>query len=360
MKNKILFIINGYGLGNSTRCSAIIEYLKAKGYEIDCITSNNSTFYFSGNENISALLEFSPLKYSTTSEGEISSLLTFINGPRLLKSFIKNVRILKKRIENENYKAVVIDSDYSILPLIFKKSFTLVAINNAEQTVASSEGLPTKNREIFFQYLLERLDCSFHRLVPDLVLAPQWQPAPENTSNIKALPLIVRSGYQSTASPGKLSKILMMFSGAGFQINQRIIRELILPRDVTMDVLGLEGEDSENIRFHGKVHDSSEFVKNCNVMIINAGFSSISEALALKKPMLLLPVNNHYEQLTNALGIENLGVGQIGNPLNLQFDLNEFLSKYQQYTEVFKKTTIECNGASLAAGHIDQLIKSKS
>ena len=38
---KILFIVNGLGLGNSTRCESIIESLIFKGKTIDIITSGN-------------------------------------------------------------------------------------------------------------------------------------------------------------------------------------------------------------------------------------------------------------------------------------------------------------------------------
>ena len=46
MVKKILFLINGLGLGNSTRCSAIIERLILKKCEVSVITSGNGEWFF--------------------------------------------------------------------------------------------------------------------------------------------------------------------------------------------------------------------------------------------------------------------------------------------------------------------------
>ena len=45
MKKKIIFLINGLGLGNSTRCEALINILKKK-YDIYLVLSGNSEWYF--------------------------------------------------------------------------------------------------------------------------------------------------------------------------------------------------------------------------------------------------------------------------------------------------------------------------
>ena len=46
MSARILFLVNGLGLGNSTRCHAIIERLIEKGAEVAVATSGNGLWYF--------------------------------------------------------------------------------------------------------------------------------------------------------------------------------------------------------------------------------------------------------------------------------------------------------------------------
>ena len=41
MSKKILFLVNGLGLGNSIRCYSIIERLKKQNNEITVVTSGN-------------------------------------------------------------------------------------------------------------------------------------------------------------------------------------------------------------------------------------------------------------------------------------------------------------------------------
>ena len=45
MNKKVLFLINGLGLGNSTRCFAIIERLFQLDTDVSIITSGNGSWF---------------------------------------------------------------------------------------------------------------------------------------------------------------------------------------------------------------------------------------------------------------------------------------------------------------------------
>ena len=45
-KRRILFLVNGLGLGNSTRCHAVMQRLIEHGAEIQVVTSGNGLWYF--------------------------------------------------------------------------------------------------------------------------------------------------------------------------------------------------------------------------------------------------------------------------------------------------------------------------
>jgi uncharacterized protein (TIGR00661 family) len=57
------------------------------------------------------------------------------------------------------------------------------------------------------------------------------------------------------------------------------------------------------------VKDNAHVVGAADLMLVNGGFSAVSEAFALRKPMVVLPIPNHAEQWVNARTIEQLGVG---------------------------------------------------
>ena len=50
-------------------------------------------------------------------------------------------------------------------------------------------------------------------------------------------------------------------------------------------------------------------ISNAKAIITNGGFTVISEALYLKKPIFSLPIKNQFEQILNGKFIQKLGVG---------------------------------------------------
>ena len=76
--------------------------------------------------------------------------------------------------------------------------------------------------------------------------------------------------------------------------------------------------------------------KNAKCVITNGGFSFITEALQLEKPVLSIPVNKQYEQILNAMFIERLGYGEHHDYIN-QNILDSFISKLEVYRNNIKK-----------------------
>ncbi|MGD0253893.1 MAG: hypothetical protein ABSC01_14500, partial [Verrucomicrobiota bacterium] len=69
MANSCLFVINGLGLGNSTRCHAVIERLAATGCRVHVLTSGNGLAYFEGKSCIESLHSMASFYYSGTNGG---------------------------------------------------------------------------------------------------------------------------------------------------------------------------------------------------------------------------------------------------------------------------------------------------
>jgi hypothetical protein len=67
--NSCLFVINGLGLGNSTRCHAVIERLAATGCRVHVLTSGNGLAYFEGKSCIESLHSMASFYYSGTNGG---------------------------------------------------------------------------------------------------------------------------------------------------------------------------------------------------------------------------------------------------------------------------------------------------
>ena len=98
-------------------------------------------------------------------------------------------------------------------------------------------------------------------------------------------------------------------------------------------------ENIGNLEF--KKFNEKEFVKDlidCEGVICNGGFTLISEAIYLNKPILTIPIKKHFEQLINAEYVQEKGYGKFYTDLDenivKEYILN--LHKYN-YTKIKQK-----------------------
>jgi uncharacterized protein (TIGR00661 family) len=91
-----------------------------------------------------------------------------------------------------------------------------------------------------------------------------------------------------------------------------------------------EGRD-DNLLF--KSFNEDDFFKDLSqarAVISNGGFTLISEAIYLGKPVLSVPVKKQFEQTLNALYLDRLGYGEFHENLERD-DIENFLSQLEEY-----------------------------
>ena len=69
--------------------------------------------------------------------------------------------------------------------------------------------------------------------------------------------------------------------------------------------------DMENLRVYSWIPSQLEMIKACDVVVGRAGHSTIMQAVSCGKPMILVPIPNHTEQMSNALGAQRLGIARV-------------------------------------------------
>ncbi len=85
----------------------------------------------------------------------------------------------------------------------------------------------------------------------------------------------------------------------------------------------------ENLTFHQLDNTLfSDMMRRCKGYVTTAGFESVCEAMYLQKPVLMVPVQNQYEQRCNALDAVKAGAGISAD----HFNLTPFLEFIEQYT----------------------------
>ena len=73
---KILFLINGLGLGNSTRCHSIIQQLLKKKIKIGAVLSQNSFWYFKKNKIPIEIYNIDQMQYYFDDKGNLDTFIT--------------------------------------------------------------------------------------------------------------------------------------------------------------------------------------------------------------------------------------------------------------------------------------------
>jgi uncharacterized protein (TIGR00661 family) len=90
--------------------------------------------------------------------------------------------------------------------------------------------------------------------------------------------------------------------------------------DATMvrDEHGGDWKVNEKLTFHSLSETAFlEYLSSCKAMACTAGFESVAEAMYIGKPVLMVPIEGHYEQYCNARDAHRSGAGVYSSRFNL-------------------------------------------
>ena len=351
--HRITFVLNGLGLGNSTRCHAIIQRLHAAGARIEIVTSGNGLWYFENRPEIARIHAVTPIQYGKKN-GQISIFRTFAAAGTLLATLKRNKQVLRDALVSGNPDVVVSDSEYSI-GVAKSQGIPVVALNNSDVVYHSFWRFPDRPKSIYPQFLgIECLDFLFHRLVADVVISPTLDPSvPRPGGKFRRVGPIVRLGYDPKPIEGPARRVAIMLSGSVFGSPVRL-------RDthpsVRIDIIGRpkpEGSiDCDGVTFHGKIIDTHPLLAEADLAIINGGFSAVSEMFSMRKPMVVVPVPRHGEQWINARTIAHLGVGMMAEEESMERAMTAALNRIDDFRAAFRALPPIPDGAAEAAAII--------
>ena len=164
-------------------------------------------------------------------------------------------------------------------------------------------------------WFVEFADYLFHRHYCDLVLSPFPLRTPTRHRKFKRIGLIARRAIlekarqgqsQGVCSPRALRNVVFMLSGSVHASRINFDQHQF---PFTIHVVGRPGESRGNLIYHGRLLDNTSLLANADALVINAGYSAVSEAFVLGKPVFAVPVPGHAEQFVNAHLVSELGLG---------------------------------------------------
>lgn len=323
---KLLWLINGNGLGNSSRCLAVMRELPEFLHLV--ATAEGALDFFEGRAEAHHLIALPQLRYGRR-QGRLSLLQSLWELGKLPRLW----RLQRQILSSVSWDVAVLDSYYGPLPGDGPRLF----LNSAREVVKHFRGLP---RSVWSQAWLERADAWYHRGRPR---CSPWFSG--------GCGLISRFAPRPPAATAP-ERILVMLSGSGLGADLQPHR---WPVELPIDVLGRQGPSRPGLTYHGLVRESGPFLERAGVLVVHAGLSALSEGIALSLPMVVVPLAGHAEQWVNARQIESLGLGIMAAENEVGEALKHLLAHWQNFVRAYHNCRLDCGGAQTVAATLRKL-----
>jgi hypothetical protein len=309
-----------------------MEHLADAGCKIHVLTSGNGLAYLKGRPEIESLTEMTSFFYSGTNGG-VSGWSTMKSIGQLWARAKQKRAQLEELLTRVSPDIAITDSEYAIAPLR-RRGIPIIGLNTSEMVVSEYLSCPKVAKGTRSQFwFIEYSDYLFHRHFANLVLSPYPLRSQSRHPKFKRIGLIARRGVLEKArqmgarpfpTPRQLKRVVFMLSGS---VHASHIQ--FQGRDIPfkIDVVGRSGESGGNVVFHGRQLNNIELLAQADALVINGGYSAVSEAFVLRKPVFVVPVPGHAEQFVNAQLCEKLGLGFMAGEATV---LDQLLAMYQQ------------------------------
>lgn len=340
---RFLLCVVGVGAGNTTRNLAILKELETFGPCEILIAAQGKA-----RELLEKRYKTLPLRdvtYSTT--GEFSPFQIVRQNLGFPLQFFRNQERLREIMQDFRPDVVIADSDFYCLRPARQLGLRLVSINNAAVVVESIRrhgGLP---RSCLFSYnVIERTDYWLQRTYPWRVLCPTVARCAGLARKFVQIPPMVRPDITPLPEPG--NEVVVLTGGSGIDVQRMDLRGL---RGEKLRLLGTPPSKvppgALNVGF---TLDVMEHFRHARVLVVQGGFSSISEAVALRIPTVVVPIQNHAEQWSNGKAVEQLGLGISARDATEAGEaVQRLLKEYDRYWEAGRRLRLRTDGHRLAA-----------
>ena len=323
-RKMILYGVCGEGMGHAIRSSVIIDHLLKKN-DVTIFASDRAYQYLSR-------------KYSDVYEIEGFNTVYEENQVKNRRTFIKNIKNVPQDLGHNLYlmyniakakKPDLIISDFEFYSNLLNKilRIPMVSLDNMHVITQCEVEVPEEFRADRFR--AASVVKSFIQRPKYYLITSYFSPPVKNPNKVKMFPPILRDKVMEL-EPIVGDHILV------YQTSDSNMELLKILRDVDDEfvIYGFHKDEKDgNLIF--KSFNEDEFfhdLASARAVITNGGFSLISEALYLRKPIYSIPVKKQFEQILNAIYLDKLEYGEFHTDPNKE-NIEKFLSNLDYYRE---------------------------
>ena len=320
---KVVYGVSGEGSGHSSRAREILTHLEASGHRVKIVS------YGRGYSNLQAdfdVFETEGLHIRSV-ENKVSVVKTFVDNVSRLSDGVKKLRELR-HVAFKDFQPDVVITDFEPMTAYLASHYDLplITIDNQHRMRYMHYPCPSKLRndanltETIIRAIVPRPDVS---LVTTFYFGEL-----KNKRTFLFPPILRRQLYDLTPSDG--NRILVYVTQ---DFKSLLDTFSAFPRERFL-VYGYDRDDERGNLVY-KQFSTDGFLRDlatAKAVIATAGFTLMTEALHLRKPVLAFPMRNQFEQELNALLLAELGFGKNARRRSRE-TLGDFLYRIPDYRE---------------------------
>ena len=295
----IMYCIAGEGRGHACRTIPIYEHLIAQGHTVDL---------FAGGASLPLLKKYHPTKISSLrlsyKNNHVKDLSSVVENAWHFREHLQTLRTMHEYIQKKKPDVLINDFETFSNYVAHHSAIPILTVDN-ENIITSTTCVVPKR----FQFnatkvhWVVRLLSPFatKRLIPTFFYPKKHDPAAE------LLPPVVRDEILELKP--KTGEHVLVYQTS--KSNTQLIKTLHSIPSVQFRVHGFGiNKHNKNVTFLSNNHERFlRDLETCSGIIMNGGFTLMTEALALKKPILSLPILGQFEQVLNGHYLEKQKLG---------------------------------------------------
>jgi len=302
---KIAYGIHGYGRGHATRALAVLPEL-ARRHDVLILAGGDAWRALADDYRV---VRIPTLRYSLGRGGRISAARTLVRTvPRWMDLNLRGPALEMVTDVVGEFAPDVVVSDSEAWTHRAAKRLGIGRISFDHYGVLAYCAWPMSAGARVRCRIEARLYRALMGGHPDRVVIASFYAPPARRAGVRVVGPVLRDAV-AQATPSDGPNLLVYFSNGHVHFTPRVeaaLRALDVP--VTVYGVGRAGRDG-TLDF--RPPDNERFVADlaaCGAVFATAGNQLISEAMHLRKPMLLLPEDS-FEQRLNAAAVERMGIG---------------------------------------------------
>ena len=340
---RILYGVVGEGMGHATRSRVVLEHL-VQHHEVHIVVSGRARDYLAKRfENVHKIWGFT-IEYADNSVSKLDTLIKNLKGA--VTGWPENIRQYFNIVEK--FEPDVVVSDFETFSYLFGRNHFLpvISVDNMQiinrckhepELLAGHED----SFELIKGIVKSKLPGAFHYLITTFFY-PQIRK--ERTTLV---PSILRPEILAAKSePGEHVLVYQTMTTntpliEGLKKSGLPCRIYGMRRDLKTDVV--EG----NLMYRpfseaGFIDD----LRTARAVVAGGGFTLMSEAVYLRRPMLSVPIAGQFEQVINALYLDKLGYGMYAKSLEGDV-MQRFFEKVPDCTKALQEYVQDGNRVML-------------